>query len=216
VIFRAMDSFAVIPRFSPSQVLNLTTMMSSMRRKSVTHEAPTWRATRQVRTSRARSPGQPEADVVLIHEAATRPFVGAVISRAIDEAGRPAPQSCDTGHRYHQVVTERKVKPRRSGAVASAQTPQGSVRRSLDAHRRAAREGRSDFTIEQRWRNGRTDGGYIEGRSCKHELYDQPEALSAKKPAPAPCRPTSDRKRVRTFTLRRGDQLMICGIRVPS
>src|SRR5258707_4400532 len=89
-------------------------------------------------------------DVVLIHDAA-RPFVSAaLISRAIDAAGRtgaavPAIPVTDT---IKLIGGNGNVKaPPERARLRVAQTPQGfRFDVILDAHRRAARDGRSDFT----------------------------------------------------------------------
>jgi 2-C-methyl-D-erythritol 4-phosphate cytidylyltransferase/2-C-methyl-D-erythritol 2,4-cyclodiphosphate synthase len=89
-------------------------------------------------------------DIVLIHDAA-RPFVTpALISRAIEAAGRtgaavPAIPVTDT---IKQVDANGCVEatPERA-KLRIAQTPQAfQYELILDAHRRAAREGRDDFT----------------------------------------------------------------------
>ena len=89
-------------------------------------------------------------DIVLIHDAA-RPFVSpAVISRAIEAAGRhgaavPVIPVTDTiklvGETGNVEATPERARLR------IAQTPQAfRYDVILDAHRRAARDGRSDFT----------------------------------------------------------------------
>src|ERR1700753_1123662 len=89
-------------------------------------------------------------DIVLIHDAA-RPFVtSAVISRAIEAAGRtgaavPTVAVTDTIKQVDQSGNVEATPDR--AALRIAQTPQ-SFRFDviLEAHRRAAQQGRSDFT----------------------------------------------------------------------
>src|SRR6185312_5415418 len=89
-------------------------------------------------------------DIVLIHDAA-RPFVtAAVISRAIEAAGRsgaavPAIAVTDT-IKMVGVTGNVEATPERA-RLRIAQTPQAfRYDIILEAHRRVAREGRSDFT----------------------------------------------------------------------
>src|ERR1700730_5644770 len=154
VIFRAMEPFcrhpqvfAVQPVLNPDDTAIFNEAVSEMR-----HAAPAnCGATRQasVHAGLEALAGQ-KPDVVLIHDAA-RPFVSAaLISRAIDAAGRtgaavPAIAVTDTikliGESGHVEATPERARLR------IAQTPQAfRFDVILEAHRRAARDGRRDFT----------------------------------------------------------------------
>src|ERR1700716_649517 len=154
VIFRAMeavcrhpDVFAVQPVVNPEDAAIFNEAVAGLR-----HAPPTGGgATRQASVHaglEALAGARP--DIVLIHDAA-RPFVtSAVISRAIDAAGRtgaavPAIAVTDpiklTGATGDVEATPERARLR------IAQTPQAfRFEIILEAHRRAVREGRSDFT----------------------------------------------------------------------
>src|SRR5215813_1193379 len=154
VIYRAMQSFCRHPEVSAVQpVLHPDdTAIFNAACDGLRHAAPTpGGATRQesVRAGlEAIAPEKP--DVVLIHDAA-RPFVSqALISRAIDAADRtgaaiPAIAVADTiklvdGGGNIEATPER-------ARLRIAQTPQAfKYDAILEAHRRATREGRADFT----------------------------------------------------------------------
>src|SRR6202158_5667341 len=154
VIFRAMEPFcrhpqifAVQPVLSPDDAAIFDDAVAELR-----HEPPaTGGATRQASVHAGlEALASQKPDVVLIHDAA-RPFVSAaLISRAIDAAGRtgaavPAIQVTDTikliGESGNVEATPERARLR------IAQTPQAfRFDVILDAHRRAARDGRGDFT----------------------------------------------------------------------
>ena len=154
VIFRAMaafcrhpDVFAVQPVVNPDDTAIFIAAVAGLR-----HAPPAnGGATRQASVHAGLEALVSEKpDNVLIHDAA-RPFVTpAVISRAIAAAGRtgaavPAIAVTDT---IKQVGDTGNVEstPERA-RLRIAQTPQAfRFDAILDAHRRAAREGRGDFT----------------------------------------------------------------------
>src|ERR1700730_9375102 len=154
VIFRAMEPFWLHPQvFAVQPVLNPhDTSMFNDAVSGLRHEPPAkGGATRQASVHAGlEALASQKPDVVLIHDAA-RPFVSAaLISRAIDAAGRtgaavPAIQVTDTikligGNGNVEATPER-------ARLRIAQTPQAfRFDVILDAHRRAARDGRGDFT----------------------------------------------------------------------
>jgi len=159
-------------------------------------------------------------EVVLIHDAA-RPFVSAaVISRAIAAAGRtgaalPVVPVTDT---IKQVTPSGDVgaTPDRAG-LRSAQTPQTfRFDLILEAHRRAAREGRDDFTDDAalaEWA-GLTVATF-EGDVANMKLTT-PEDFAREE-----ARLGAALGDVRTGTgydvhaFGDGDHLMLCGVKVP-
>jgi 2-C-methyl-D-erythritol 4-phosphate cytidylyltransferase / 2-C-methyl-D-erythritol 2,4-cyclodiphosphate synthase len=159
-------------------------------------------------------------DIVLIHDAA-RPFVtSAVISRAIDAAGRtgaavPAIPVTDT---IKQVSDTGDVEatPERS-RLRIAQTPQAfRFDVILDAHRRAARDGRSDFTDDAalaEWA-GLTVATF-EGDPANMKLTTPEDFIREE------ARLAVQLGDIRTGTgydvhaFGDGDHLMLCGVRVP-
>jgi 2-C-methyl-D-erythritol 4-phosphate cytidylyltransferase/2-C-methyl-D-erythritol 2,4-cyclodiphosphate synthase len=159
-------------------------------------------------------------DIVLIHDAA-RPFVSeALISRAIEAAGRtgaavPAIPVVDTiklvdGDGNIEATPER-------ARLRIAQTPQAfRFDAILEAHRRAVREGRSDFTDDAalaEWA-GLTVATF-EGDAANMKLTTPEDFVREE------ARLASQLGDVRTGTgydvhaFGEGDHLMICGIRVP-
>ena len=167
VIFRAMQPFCTHPRVSAVQpVLHPDdAAMFNEACAGLRHQRPAnGGATRQASVHaglEALSSEKP--DIVLIHDAA-RPFVSeALISRAIDAASRtgaaiPAIAVADTIKLIdtHGNVADTPERAR----LRIAQTPQAfRYDVILEAHRRAAREGRSDFTDDAALaRMGRIDG----------------------------------------------------------
>ena len=139
--------FAVQPVLNPDDTVMFNEAVCDMRYRPPASGGATRQAS--VRAGLEALAGQ-SPDIVLIHDAA-RPFVtAAVISRAIDAAGLtgaavPAIAVTDTikliGDTGHVEATPERARLR------IAQTPQ-SFRFDviLDAHRRAQREGRDDFT----------------------------------------------------------------------
>ena len=224
VIFRAMeafcrhpDVFAVQPVVNPDDAAVFTAAVAGLR-----HQPPTnGGATRQASVHaglEALAVAKP--DIVLIHDAA-RPFVTpAVISRAIDAAGRtgaavPAIPVTDT---VKQVSDTGDVEatPERA-RLRIAQTPQAfRFDVILDAHRRAARDGRSDFTDDAalaEWA-GLTVATF-EGDPANMKLTT-PEDFAREE-----ARLAAQLGDIRTGTgydvhaFGEGNHLMICGVRVP-
>src|SRR5580693_3097687 len=154
VIFRAMEPFCLHPQvFAVQPVLNPDDIaIFNEAVSALSHEPPAiGGATRQASVHAGlEALASQKPDVVLIHDAA-RPFVtAALISRAIDAAGRtgaavPAIPVADTiklvdGSGNVEATPER-------ARLRIAQTPQAfRFDVILDDHRRAAREGCRDFT----------------------------------------------------------------------
>ena len=154
-----------------------------------------------------RSPAE-KPDIVLIHDAA-RPFVtSAVISRAIDAAGRtgaavPAIAVTDT---IKQVGDTGNVEATPDRArLRIAQTPQAfRFDVILDAHRRAARDGRSDFTDDAalaEWA-GLTVATF-EGDPANMKLTTPEDFVREEARLGSPARRHQDRHRLRRARLRR-------------
>ena len=224
VIFRAMqafcrhpDVFAVQPVVNPDDAAIFNEAVAGLR-----HQPPTnGGATRQASVHaglEALAAERPE--IVLIHDAA-RPFVTpAVISRAIDAAGRtgaavPAIPVTDTikqiGETGNVVATPERA------SLRIAQTPQAfRFDVILDAHRRAARDGRSDFTDDAalaEWA-GLTVATF-EGDLANMKLTTPEDFIREE------ARLAAQLGDIRTGTgydvhaFGDGDHLMICGVRVP-
>jgi 2-C-methyl-D-erythritol 4-phosphate cytidylyltransferase/2-C-methyl-D-erythritol 2,4-cyclodiphosphate synthase len=224
LIYRAMEPFCRHPQISAVQpVLNpddIAIFNEAVR--GLKHEAPAkGGATRQASVHaglEALASQKPE--IVLIHDAA-RPFVSAaLISRAISavsssSAAIPTVQVADT---IKLVDTNGNIAatPERA-RLRIAQTPQ--VFRFdviLDAHRRAAREGRGDFT---------DDAALAEWAGLTVSTFDG-DAANIKLTTPEDfvreeARLASQLGDIRTGTgydvhaFGDGDHLMICGVRVP-
>lgn len=224
VIFRAMeafcrhpDVFAVQPVVNPDDAAIFVEAVAGLH-----HQPPTnGGATRQASVHaglEALAAQQP--DIVLIHDAA-RPFVTpAVISRAIEAAERtgaavPAIAVTDT---IKQVSDAGDVEATPDRAkLRIAQTPQAfRFDVILDAHRRAARDGRSDFTDDAalaEWA-GLTVATF-EGDPANMKLTNPEDFVREE------ARLASQLGDIRTGTgydvhaFGDGDHLMICGVRVP-
>ncbi len=224
VIFRAMEPFCRHPKVSAVQpVLNPDDVaMFNDAVRGLRHEAPArGGATRQASVHaglEALASRKPE--IVLIHDAA-RPFVSAgLISRAIDAASA-------TGAAIPTIPVADTIKlvdgggnvegtPERA-RLRIAQTPQAfRFDTILEAHRRAAREGRSDFT---------DDAAIAEWAGLTVSTFDG-DAANMKLTTPEDfvreeARLASQLGDIRTGTgydvhaFGDGDHLMICGIRVP-
>src|SRR6195952_5321672 len=224
VIFRAMaafcehpDVFAVQPVVNPDDIAIFNEAVASLR-----HQPPTnGGATRQASVHAGlEALAADKPDIVLIHDAA-RPFVTpAVISRAIEAAQRtgaavPAIAVTDT---IKQVSDGGDVEATPDRAkLRIAQTPP-AVRFDviLDAHRRAARDGRSDFTDDAaiaEWAG--LTGATFEGDPANMNLRT-PEYFVREE-----ARLGAMLGDIRTGTgydvhaFGDGDHLMICGVRVP-
>jgi 2-C-methyl-D-erythritol 4-phosphate cytidylyltransferase / 2-C-methyl-D-erythritol 2,4-cyclodiphosphate synthase len=159
-------------------------------------------------------------DIVLIHDAA-RPFVSpAVISRAIEAATRtgaaiPTIAVSDTiklidGSGHVEATPER-------ARLRIAQTPQAfKYDAILEAHRRAAREGRSDFTDDAALAEwvGLTVATF-EGDAANMKLTTPEDFIREE------ARLAAQLGDIRTGTgydvhaFGEGDHVMICGVRVP-
>lgn len=224
VIYRAMeafsthaDVFAVQPVVNPDDSAMFTVAVAGLK-----HEVPTdGGATRQASVlAGLEALARHEPDIVLIHDAA-RPFVSAgVISRAIEAASR-------TGAAIPVVAVTDTIKvtsadghvedtPDRA-RLRIAQTPQ-SFRFDviLEAHRRAAKDGRSDFTDDAaiaEWA-GLTVATF-EGDVANMKLTTPEDFVREE------ARLASLLGDIRTGTgydvhaFGEGDHLMLCGVRVP-
>jgi 2-C-methyl-D-erythritol 4-phosphate cytidylyltransferase / 2-C-methyl-D-erythritol 2,4-cyclodiphosphate synthase len=224
VIFRAMEPFcrhpqifAVQPVLNPDDAVVFIEAVSTLR-----HEPPAkGGATRQASVHAGlEALASQKPDVVLIHDAA-RPFVSAaLISRAIDAAGRtgaaiPAIPVADT-IKLIGATGNVEATPERA-LVRIAQTPQAfRFDAILDAHRRAAREGRGDFTDDAaiaEWA-GLTVATF-EGDPANMKLTTPEDFIREE------ARLASLLGDIRTGTgydvhaFGEGDHLMICGVRVP-
>jgi 2-C-methyl-D-erythritol 4-phosphate cytidylyltransferase / 2-C-methyl-D-erythritol 2,4-cyclodiphosphate synthase len=224
VIFRAMAPFCRHPRVSVVQpVLNPDdTAIFNDAVQGLQYASPAaGGATRQASVHaglEALSSQKP--DVVLIHDAA-RPFASAaLISRAIDAASAtgaaiPAIAVADT-IKLVDASGNIEATPERA-RLRIAQTPQAfRFDAILEAHRRAAREGRSDFTDDAalaEWA-GLTVATF-EGDAENMKLTTQEDFVREE------ARLASLLGDVRTGTgydvhaFGDGDHLMICGVRVP-
>src|ERR1700730_2777974 len=224
VIFRAMEPFCCHPQvFAWQPVLNphdtavFNEAVSALRYQPPAHGGATRQASVHAGLEALASV---KPDVVLIH-AAARPFVSAaLISRAIEAALRtgaaiPAMPIADT---VKQVSESGDVEatPERA-RLRIAQTPQAfRYDVILDAHRRAAREGRSDFTDDAaiaEWA-GLTVATF-EGDAANMKLTTSEDFVREE------ARLASLLGDIRTGTgydvhaFGDGDHLMICGVRVP-
>jgi 2-C-methyl-D-erythritol 4-phosphate cytidylyltransferase / 2-C-methyl-D-erythritol 2,4-cyclodiphosphate synthase len=159
-------------------------------------------------------------DVVLIHDAA-RPFVSAaLITRAIDAAGRtgaavPAIPVTDTikliGESGDVEATPERARLR------IAQTPQAfRFDAILEAHRRAAREARNDFTDDAalaEWA-GLTVTTF-EGDPANMKLTTPEDFIREEARLAAMLGDVRTGSGYDVHAFGEGDHLMICGVRVP-
>ena len=224
VIFRAMEPFcrhpgifAVQPVVNPDDAAMFNEAVSQLR-----HEPPAkGGATRQGSVHaglEALASQNPE--VVLIHDAA-RPFVSAaLISRAINAADRtgaaiPAIPVADTvklvGETGNVEATPERARLR------IAQTPQAfRFDMILEAHRRAAREGRSDFTDDAalaEWA-GLTVATF-EGDPANMKLTTPEDFVREEARLGATLGDVRMGSGYDVHAFGEGDHLMICGVRVP-
>lgn len=224
VIYRAMeafsrhaDVFAVQPVVNPDDSAVFTAAVAGLKHEAATHGG----ATRQASVlAGLEALVKHKPDIVLIHDAA-RPFVSeGVISRAIEAASRtgaaiPVVPVTDTikltGESGHVEDTPDRARLR------IAQTPQ-SFRFDviLEAHRRAAKDGRSDFTDDAaiaEWA-GLTVATF-EGDVANMKLTTPEDFVREE------ARLASLLGDIRTGTgydvhaFGEGDHLMLCGVRVP-
>ncbi|RXH15322.1 bifunctional 2-C-methyl-D-erythritol 4-phosphate cytidylyltransferase/2-C-methyl-D-erythritol 2,4-cyclodiphosphate synthase [Bradyrhizobium guangzhouense] len=224
VIYRAMEAFSTHPDvFAVQPVVNPDdSAMFAAAVAGLKHEAPTHGgATRQASVlSGLEALAKHKPDIVLIHDAA-RPFVSAgVISRAIEAASRtgaaiPVVPVTDT---IKVTSADGNVEDTPDRArLRIAQTPQ-SFRFDviLEAHRRAAKDGRSDFTDDAaiaEWA-GLTVATF-EGDVANMKLTTPEDFVREE------ARLASLLGDIRTGTgydvhaFGEGDHLMLCGVRVP-
>ena len=224
VIFRAMEAFCAHPQVSIVQpVLHPEdNAMFIAACGGLRHAAPAaGGATRQasVHAGLEALVGE-KPDIVLIHDAA-RPFVSpAVISRAIEATAK-------TGAAIPTIAVNDTVKlidgaghveatPERA-RLRIAQTPQAfKYDVILEAHRRAAREGRSDFTDDAALAEwvGLTVATF-EGDAANMKLTTPEDFVREE------ARLAASLGDIRTGTgydvhaFGEGDHVMICGVRVP-
>jgi 2-C-methyl-D-erythritol 4-phosphate cytidylyltransferase/2-C-methyl-D-erythritol 2,4-cyclodiphosphate synthase len=224
VISRAMEPFcrhpqifAVQPVLNPDDTAMFNEAVCDMRYQPPAAGGATRQAS--VRAGLEALAGQ-SPDIVLIHDAA-RPFVtAAVISRAINAASLtgaavPAIAVTDTikliGDSGHVEGTPERARLR------IAQTPQ-SFRYDviLDAHRRAAREGRDDFTDDAalaEWA-GLTVATF-EGDPANMKLTTPEDFVREEARLGAMLGDVRTASGYDVHAFGDGDHLMICGVRVP-
>ena len=224
MIYRAMAPFcghprifAVQPVVNPDDAAVFGEAVSTLRH----HPPATGGATRQasVHAGLEALAGQ-QPDVVLIHDAA-RPFVSAeLISRAIDAASR-------TGAAIPSIPITDTVKlidangnvdatPDRS-RLRIAQTPQAfRFDVILEAHRRAARDGRDNFTDDAalaEWA-GLTVATF-EGESANMKLTTPEDFVREEARLGALLGDVRTGTGYDVHAFGDGDHVMICGVRVP-
>jgi 2-C-methyl-D-erythritol 4-phosphate cytidylyltransferase/2-C-methyl-D-erythritol 2,4-cyclodiphosphate synthase len=224
VIFRAMeafcrhpDVFAVQPVVNPDDADVFNEAVSGLRHAPPTHGGATRQASVHAGLE-ALAPEKPE--IVLIHDAA-RPFVtSGLISRAIDAAGRtgaaiPAIAVTDT-IKLTGATGDVEATPERA-RLRIAQTPQAfRFEIILDAHRRAAREGRSDFTDDAalaEWA-GLTVATF-EGDLANMKLTTPEDFVREEARLGAMLGDIRTGTGYDVHAFGDGDHLMICGVRVP-
>jgi len=224
VIFRAMEPFcrhpqvfAVQPVLNPDDAAVFNEAVSALR-----HEPPAnGGATRQASVHAGlEALADQKPDVVLIHDAA-RPFVtAALISRAIDAAGRtgaavPAIPVADT-IKLVDASGNVEATPERA-RLRIAQTPQAfRFDVILEAHRRAAREGRDDFTDDAalaEWA-GLTVATF-EGDPANMKLTTPEDFVREEARLGAMLGDVRTGTGYDVHAFGDGDHLMICGVRVP-
>jgi 2-C-methyl-D-erythritol 4-phosphate cytidylyltransferase/2-C-methyl-D-erythritol 2,4-cyclodiphosphate synthase len=224
VISRAMEPFcrhpqifAVQPVLNPDDTAMFNEAVSDMRYQPPAAGGATRQAS--VRAGLEALASQ-SPDIVLIHDAA-RPFVTAdVISRAIDAAditgaAVPAIPVTDTikliGDSGHVEATPERARLR------IAQTPQAfRFDVILDAHRRAARDGRDDFTDDAalaEWA-GLTVATF-EGDAANMKLTTPEDFVREEARLGAALGDVRTGSGYDVHAFGDGDHLMICGVRVP-
>ena len=224
MIFRAMEAFCSHPQvFAVQPVLNPDdTAVFNAAVHALRYEPPAnGGATRQASVHAGlEALASRKPDVVLIHDAA-RPFVSAaLISRAIEAASRtgaavPAIQVTDT---IKQVAETGNVEatPERA-RLRVAQTPQAfRFDVILEAHRRAARDGRSDFTDDAalaEWA-GLTVATF-EGDPANMKLTTPEDFIREEARLGAMLGDIRTGTGYDVHAFGDGDHLMLCGVRVP-
>ena len=224
VIYRAMEPFSRHPDVAAVQpVLHADDMtMFNAAVSGLPHEPPAnGGATRQdsVRAGLEALAGQ-RPDVVLIHDAA-RPFVSAgLIARAIDAAARsgaaiPVIPVADT-IKLTDSDGNVEATPERA-RLRIAQTPQAfRFELILEAHRRAAREGRNDFTDDAalaEWA-GLTVATF-EGDVANMKLTTPEDFVREEARLAALLGDIRTGTGYDVHAFGDGDHVMICGVRVP-
>ena len=224
VIFRAMEPFCRHPQiFAVQPVLNgddADVFKDAV--SELPHEPPTiGGATRQASVHAGlEALASQKPDVVLIHDAA-RPFVSAaLISRAIDAARRtgaaiPAIPVTDTvkliGDTGNVEATPERARLR------IAQTPQAfRFDVILDAHRRAARDGRSGFTDDAalaEWAG--LTVATIEGDPANMKLTTPEDFVREEARLGAMLGDVRTGNGYDVHAFGEGDHVMICGVRLP-
>jgi 2-C-methyl-D-erythritol 4-phosphate cytidylyltransferase/2-C-methyl-D-erythritol 2,4-cyclodiphosphate synthase len=224
VIVRAMEPFCSHPQiFAVQPVVNPDdTAMFNAATSGLRHKPPAkGGATRQASVHAGlEALAAQKPDLVLIHDAA-RPFVSpALISRAIEAAGRtgaaiPAIAVADTIKLIDETGNV-EATPERA-RLRIAQTPQAfRFDVILEAHRRAAREGRADFTDDAaiaEWAGltvATFEGDVANMKLTTSEDFIREEARLASRLGDIRTGSGYD---VHAFG--EGDHLMICGVRVP-
>ena len=228
VIFRAMEAFCRHPQvFAVQPVVNPEdTEIFSAAVRGLDHARPTaGGATRQASVhagleALAGQEREQEPEIVLIHDAA-RPFVSqAVISRAIEAARRtgaaiPTVAVADT-IKLIDAQGDVEATPERA-RLRIAQTPQAfRFDVILAAHRRAAREGRADFTDDAalaEWA-GLTIATF-EGDVANMKLTTPEDFVREEARLAAQLGDIRTGMGYDVHALGDGDHLMICGVRVP-
>ena len=224
VIYRAMEAFcrhpdvaAVQPVLHPDDNAMFNSACSGLR-----HEPPTrGGATRQASVHAGlEALASQKPDIVLIHDAA-RPFVSpAVISRAIEAAER-------TGAAIPTIAVNDTIKlvdgsghveatPERA-RLQIAQTPQAfKYDMILEAHRRAAREGRTDFTDDAALAEwvGLTVATF-EGDGTNMKLTTPEDFVREETRLAAQLGDIRTGTGYDVHAFGEGDHVMICGVRVP-
>ncbi|MEA2818650.1 MAG: 2-C-methyl-D-erythritol 4-phosphate cytidylyltransferase [Bradyrhizobium sp.] len=224
VISRAMEPFcrhpqifAVQPVLNPDDAAMFNEAVCDMRYRPFVSGGATRQAS--VRAGLEALVSQ-SPDIVLIHDAA-RPFVtAAVISRAINAASLtgaavPAIAVTDTikliGDAGHVEATPERARLR------IAQTPQSfGFEVILDAHRRAAREGRDDFTDDAalaEWA-GLTVATF-EGDPANMKLTTPEDFVREEARLGAALGDVRTGSGYDVHAFGEGDHVMICGVRVP-
>jgi 2-C-methyl-D-erythritol 4-phosphate cytidylyltransferase/2-C-methyl-D-erythritol 2,4-cyclodiphosphate synthase len=224
VIFRAMEPFcrhpqiaAVQPVLNPDDRAVFNDAVHELR-----YEPPAnGGATRQASVHAGlEALARQKPDVVLIHDAA-RPFVSAaLIARAIEAASRtgaavPVIPVTDTikliGETGHVEATPERARLR------IAQTPQAfRFDVILDAHRRAVREGRDDFTDDAalaEWA-GLTVTTF-EGDPANMKLTTPEDFVREEARLGAALGDVRTGNGYDVHAFGEGDHVMICGVRVP-
>jgi 2-C-methyl-D-erythritol 4-phosphate cytidylyltransferase / 2-C-methyl-D-erythritol 2,4-cyclodiphosphate synthase len=224
VIYRAMEAFcnhpqifAVQPVVNPDDTAIFNEAVSGLRHAPPANGGATRQAS--VHAGLEALTGD-KPDIVLIHDAA-RPFVNAaVISRAIEAASRtgaavPAIPVADT-IKMVDDTGDVEATPERA-RLRIAQTPQAfRYDVILEAHRRAARDGRSDFTDDAalaEWA-GLTVATF-EGDPANMKLTTPEDFVREEARLAALLGDVRTGTGYDVHAFGDGDHLMLCGVRVP-